>query len=72
MSEENKPDWAIKFRNFCFNNDIRAKDIATILHLRTATVYKYWSGQIAVPDDSKKILEREYGLDIYDTFFKEL
>lgn len=68
----NKPDWAIKFRNFCFNNNLKAKDIADILHVQTATVYTYWGGRSPVPDQSKKILEQEVGLDIYDTFFKEL
>lgn len=70
--KEVKPDYAIKFRNFCFDNDLRATDIAEALHVRTATVYKYWAGIISVPDDSKKVLEKEFGLDIYDTFFKEL
>lgn len=68
----NKPDWAIKFRNFCFNNNLKAKDVAEILHLQTATVYKYWAGDSTVPDQSKKVLEREVGLDIYDIFYKEL
>lgn len=71
MRKENKPVWAIKLRNFCFNNDLQAKDIAQMLHLRTATVYKYWAGQIAVPDENKKILEQEIGLDIYEIFFNE-
>lgn len=68
----NRPDWAIKFRNFCHNHQYKAKDIAEILHLQTATVYKYWAGIISVPDDNKKILEEKIGLDIYDTFFREL
>lgn len=67
-----KPDYAVKFRNFCFNNRLTAKDIANMLHVKAGTVYKYWAGDIQVPDDAKKILEREAGLDIYDTFFKEL
>jgi hypothetical protein len=71
MRKENKPVWAIKFRNFCFNNDLQAKDIAQMLHLRTATVYKYWAGLIAVPDDNKKALEQKAGLDIYEVFFNE-
>ena len=66
-----KPVWAIKFRNFCFNNDLKAKDIARILNLQTPIVYKYWSGEVGIPDKSKKILERETGLDIYDTFYNE-
>lgn len=71
MSNGNKPVWAIKFRNFCFNNNLQAKDIAEILHLQAATVYKYWSGLIAVPDENKKVLEKEFGLDIYETFYNE-
>ena len=68
----NKPDWAIKFRNFCFNNKLAAKDIAEILFVKPATVYKYWAGDISVPDESKKMLEKKTGLDIYEIFFKEL
>jgi hypothetical protein len=67
-----KPDWAIKFRNFCFNKNLKAKDIANLLHIQTATVYKYWAGDISVPDCNKKLLEQEIGLDIYDIFYKEL
>ena len=63
---------AIKFRNFCFNNELRANDIAECLNVSVATIYKYWSGSVAVPDTSKKILEEKFGLNIYDTFFKEL
>lgn len=71
MRRGNKPVWTIKFRNFCFNNDLKAKDISEILGVQTATVYKYWSGSITVPDESKKILEKEVGLDIYEVFFNE-
>lgn len=71
MRKDNKPVSAIKFRNFCFNNNLQAKDIANMLHLRTATVYKYWAGLIAVPDENKKILEQKAGLDIYEIFFNE-
>lgn len=66
-----KPIWAIKFRNFCFNKDLQAKDIANVLNVKTTTVYKYFAGVIAIPDDSKKILEKELGLDIYETFYNE-
>lgn len=72
MNKGRKPDSAIKFRNFCFNKKLSATDIAEALYLRTATVYKYWSGDIAVPDENKKILEEKFGLDIYDIFYKEL
>lgn len=71
LSNGNKPVWAIKFRNFCFNNNLKAKDIADMLHLSTTAVYKYWGGYMAVPDESKKVLEKELGLDIYETFFNE-
>ena len=70
--EQVKPDWAIKLRKFCYNNNLTAKDLAEILNVKVPTVYKYWSGDISIPDDSKKKLEEELGLDIYDTFFKEL
>ena len=72
MGRRTKPDWAIKFRNFCHNNDLRACEIASILGLNVQTIYKYWSGRTAVPDEYKRILEKEIGLDIYDTFYKEL
>lgn len=68
---ENRPIWAIKFRNFCFNNHLKAADIAKMLNLQVGSVYKYWSGVVSVPDESKKILEKELGLDIYDTFYNE-
>lgn len=67
-----KPDWAIKFRNFCFNKNLKAKDIANLLHIQTATVYKYWAGDITVPDHNKKLLEEKIDLDIYDIFYKGL
>ena len=67
----NKPNWAIKFRNFCFNNRLSAQDIADALHLQKSSIYKYWAGDVQVPDESKKILERKFGLDIYETFFNE-
>jgi len=63
---------AIKFRNFCFNNELKADVVAEVLNVSVATIYKYWSGGAAVPDTNKKILEEKFGLDIYDTFFKEL
>lgn len=66
-----KPVWAIKFRNFCFNNDLQAKDIAKILNVKTTTVYKYFSGSIAIPDSSKKTLEKELNLNIYETFYND-
>lgn len=66
-----KPIWSIKFRNFCFNNNISAQDVADTLKMSKATIYKYWGGHIPVPDESKKKLERAMGLPIYETFFNE-
>lgn len=71
MSKQNKPIWAIKFRNFCFNNNLKAVTVAKMLSVQLGTVYKYWSGDIVVPDESKKILEKETGLDIYEVFYNE-
>ena len=62
---------AIKFRNFCINNDLKAKDLAEMLDQSVSTIYKYWSGRIAVPDDKKKILEEKAGLDIYEIFYRK-
>ena len=62
---------AIKFRNFCSNNDLKAKDLAEMLDQSVSTIYKYWSGRIAVPDDKKKILEEKAGLDIYEVFYRK-
>lgn len=71
MPKQDKPIWAIKFRKFCFNNNIKAIDIAKILNLQVSSVYKYWSGKVAVPDENKKILEQELGLDVYEVFYNE-
>lgn len=71
MSKQNKPIWAIKLRNFCFNNNLKAVDIAEVLNLQVGSVYKYWSGIVTVPDENKKILEKEIGLDIYEVFYNE-
>ena len=62
---------AVKFRNFCSNNDLKAKDLAEMLDQSVSTIYKYWSGRIAVPDDKKKILEEKAGLDIYEIFYRK-
>ena len=71
MGIKKKPIWAIKFRNFCFNNNLKSLDIAKKLDVKPSTIYKYWSGRIIVPDESKKILEKEFGLNIYETFYDE-
>lgn len=64
-----KPIWSIKFALWCKNNGYSAQDIADILHLQRGTIYSYWSGVSPVSDESKKILEQEIGLPIYDTFY---
>lgn len=66
-----KPLWSVKLRNFCFNNDLNAQDIADKLNISKALVYKYWSGKTPVSDVNKKKLEQEIGLPIYETFFNE-
>ena len=71
MQDADKPIWAIKFRNFCFNNNLRAIDVAEVLNLQASSIYKYWAGQVSVPDPYKKILEKKLGLDIYETFYNE-
>lgn len=60
---------AIKFKLWCKNNKISAQDIADTLHVQKGTVYAYWSGRIAVSDENKKTLEKEFNLPIYETFF---
>ena len=71
MKFANRPVSAIKFRKFCYNNDLQAKDLAEMLDQSVSTIYKYWSGRIAVPDDKKKILAEKTGLDIYEIFYNE-
>lgn len=71
MGIEKKTISAIKFRNFCYNHNLQAKDIAKVLNVKVSSVYKYWRGDVVVPDESKKILEQKVGLDIYDTFYNE-
>ena len=73
MEYDDKRISAIKFRNFCYNHDLKAKDLSEMLDQSVSTIYKYWSGKIAIPDDKKKILEEKAGLDIYEIFYsKEL
>ena len=60
---------AIKFRLWCKDNGYSAQDIANVLHLQRNTVYGYWSGSFAVPDENKKKLETNLGLPIYEIFF---
>ena len=71
MRYANRPISAIKFRKFCYNNDLKAKDLAEMLDQSVSTIYKYWRGVIAIPDDKKKILEEKAGLNIYEIFYNE-
>lgn len=66
-----KPIWSTKLRNFCFNHNYSAQDIADVLNVSKASVFKYWSGKVPVSDENKKKLERKIGLPIYETFFNE-
>jgi hypothetical protein len=70
-SIKNKPIHAIKFRKYCKDNFISAKQIAKILHLNPKTIYCYWAGTIQVPDECKKIMEQKLGLPIYEIFYNE-
>lgn len=71
-SIKDKPISAIKFRNYCKDNDITAKRLSKLLNVSIKTIYCYWAGVAQVPDNSKKIMEKEIGLDIYETFYKGL
>ena len=71
MEFTKKPIWAIKFKRFCEDHNISAKDVARALKVKTSTVYTYWQGKKKVPDEKKKILEKKLGLPIYETFFNE-
>ena len=62
---------AIKFKNFCQNNNLNAQDIANKLNVSKALVYKYWSGGCPVSDENKKKLEKEINLPIYEIFFND-
>ena len=66
-----KPVWAIKLKRFCEDNRISAQEVSTAIGKTRATVYKYWSGDIPVPDETKKVLEKKLGLPIYETFYNE-
>lgn len=66
-----KPIWAIKLKRFCEDNRISAQEVSKAIGKTRATVYKYWSGDIPVPDETKKVLEKKLGLPIYETFFNE-
>ena len=70
-SIKNKPTWAIKFKNYCTDNDISAKRLAKLLNISIKTVYCYWAGVAQVPDYSKKIMEQELNVPIYEIFLNE-
>ena len=68
---KDKPIWAIKFRNYCKDNGITAKQISLLLHLNERTVYSFWSGENQVSDHYKKVLEKELKMPIYDIFLND-
>ena len=51
--------------------NITQQDLAEMLDQSVWTIYKYWNGTIARPDDKKKILAEKTGLDIYEIFYNE-
>ena len=71
MSIRQKPISAIKFRNWCKDHGISAKQLALLLHLNIKTIYAFWSGDIQVSDQYKKILEKELKMPIYDIFLND-
>lgn len=66
-----KPIHAIKFRNYCKDNGITAKQLALLLHLNIKTIYAFWAGEIQVSDHYKKVLEKELNMPIYDIFLND-
>ena len=70
-SIKDKPISAIKFRNYCKDNDISAKKLSKVLNISIKTIYCYWSGVFQVPDYAKKILEQELNMPIYEIFLND-
>ena len=70
-SIKGKPISAIKFRNYCKDNDISAKRLSKLLNISIKTVYCYWAGAAQVPDYSKKIMEQELNMPIYEIFLND-
>jgi transcriptional regulator with XRE-family HTH domain len=70
-SIKDKPISAIKFKNYCVDNGISAKQIAKILNITVKAVYCYWSGVNQVPDYAKKLLEQKLNMPIYEIFLNE-
>ena len=69
--QKQKPIHAIKFRNYCKDNGVTAKQLALLLHLNTKTIYAMWAGEIQVSDHYKKVLEKELKMPIYDIFLND-
>lgn len=70
-SIKDRPIAAIKFRNYCKDNDISAKKIAKVLNVSVKAVYKYWSGVNQVSDFAKKLLEEKLNMPIYEIFLND-
>ena len=70
-SIKGKPISAIKFRNYCKNNDIPAKRLSKLLNVSIKMIYCYWAGTSQVPDCYKKIMEQELKMPIYEIFLNE-
>ena len=67
-SIKGKPTSAIKFKNYCTDNGISAKQLADVLGVTVKAVYKYWAGTAQVSDYSKKLLEEKLNIPIYEIF----
>ena len=70
-SIKDKPISAIKFRNYCKDNDISAKRLSKLLNVTAKAVYRYWAGYNQVPDYAKKIMEKELNMPIYEIFLND-
>lgn len=70
-SIKDKPISAIKFKNYCKDNGISAKQIAKVLNISIKAVYCYWSGVNQVPDYAKKLLEEKLNMPIYEIFLND-
>lgn len=70
-SIKDKPISAIKFKNYCIDNDISAKRLSKLLTVSVKTIYSYWAGQAQVPDRSKKIMEEKLDMPIYEIFLND-
>lgn len=68
---KDKPTSAIKFRNYCKDNDITAKKLSKVCGVTINAVYKWWAGGNQVPDEAKKIMEHELHMPIYEIFLND-